>query len=172
MIAAGFSQYLHRNLELHENNSETGLIDPSAFRDGVRDMGSSSARQALMVHRVAPASLMATSERVAVPVLVVAGVITTAYVPPLNGSSPAIRPPMAFVHATAPEAVAMAVIVELTDPSLASVSLTDRRLLPDRTRRSRPSANVAVHRTLPAGEIAVIVVDDGFVELFVVVLVT
>src|ERR1700737_2526539 len=61
MIAAGFSQYLHRNLELHENNSETGLIDPSAFRDGVRDMGSSSARQTLMVHRVAPASLMATS---------------------------------------------------------------------------------------------------------------
>jgi len=48
MIEAGFSQCLHRNLDVHENSSETGLIDPSAFRDGVlRDMGSSSARQTL-----------------------------------------------------------------------------------------------------------------------------
>ena len=42
MIAAGFSHSLHRNREVHENSSATGLIDPSDFRDGVRDMGCSS----------------------------------------------------------------------------------------------------------------------------------
>ena len=83
------------------------------------------------VHSTVPSFPMATSERVAVPPVVVAGTTTSAYVPPLNGCNSPTRPLSVRVHAVAPLAVEIAVIVEVAVPSVAVDSLTVNRLPSD-----------------------------------------
>jgi hypothetical protein len=58
--------------------------------------------QKATVDVMTPALLIATRFRVCVPPVVVAGMITTAYVPPLNGVRFSTRPVMLSVHAAAP----------------------------------------------------------------------
>src|SRR5207247_1582544 len=109
------------------------------------------------VQRIAPLSLIAMRDRVAVPPLVAAGTTAMAYVPPVNGCRSAMRPPIARVHAVAPVAVEVAVIVDVTVPSAACTSVTESRLPSESSRCPRPLI-VAVHATTPVERTALTVV--------------
>ena len=87
------------------------------------------------VQSTEPSFPIATSEREALPLEVVAGTTTMAYVPALKGWRDITRPLRLRVQATDPEELEIAVRVVLTVPSDAVVTLVAIRLLPDNSRR-------------------------------------
>src|SRR5260221_6967003 len=102
-----------------------------------------------------PVALTASSVRVAAPPVVAAGLTIVTYVPPLNGSMPVTRPSMLSVQAVAPVAVEIAVISEVGDVAPdAVVSVTARRLLPDRSTCREPEGSVAVNAVVPVDRMA------------------
>src|SRR5689334_9949638 len=97
-----------------------------------------------------PLLLIATRFRVAVPPEVAAGMITTAYVPPLNGVRLLTRPVMLSVHAWAPFAIDRAVSVVVGVAPAAGVgSLTSITCVPEISVSVRGDGSVAVQATAP-----------------------
>src|SRR5947199_7964836 len=106
--------------------------------------------QKATVDVMTPALLIATRFRVAVPPVVVAGTMTTAYVPPLNGVRFSTRPVMASVHAAAPvdSDSALIVVVGVVAP-VAVVSYASRTCVPEGSTSVRTDGSVDVHTIAP-----------------------